>query len=79
MIGLVTDFTLELELTANQITLTLFPVVVGVLVVGLVAISRKRKKNQPPTAHGPHHPGLDYDPKEIVRSKGSGMADGGVG
>jgi hypothetical protein len=70
---------LEFKLTANQTTLILFPVLVCSLVVGFVLISRRRKKSRPPKVHGPHNSDVGYDPKELARSKGSGMADGGVG
>lgn len=66
-------------MTTNQITLALVPVLVFLMAVWLFLYSRKLKRNQPKKVHGPHTPGVGYDAKEIARSKGNGMADGGVG
>ena len=66
-------------MTANQITVLLVPVVVCFSLVCFFVSSRKLKKSQPPKVHGPHTPDAGYDAKEIARSKGKGMADGGAG
>ncbi|WP_306153925.1 hypothetical protein [Roseovarius sp. MMSF_3281] len=70
---------LEVEVTANQIAVILIPIGIFVLLVALFVNLKKGKTNQPQKkVHGPHTPGPGYDAKEIVRSKGAGMADGGV-
>ena len=66
-------------MTANQIMLALLPLIVLFLVVWLLLYLRKLKRNEPPKVHGPHTQGVGYDAKVKVRSKGNGMADGGIG
>lgn len=66
-------------MTIDQLILLLLPVAFVLIAVWSFLRAKKRKEAQPPKSHGPHTPGAGYDAKEIARSKGNGMADGGIG
>lgn len=63
---------------ANQISFLLFPVVMFCVGLVLWLTIRRRKKKEMPKVHAPHAPTPGYDTTEIARSKGRGMADGGM-
>jgi len=69
----------EIDLSANQLSLILLEVAIAGLIIVLLFTQRRQRKNQPAKVHGPHTPGAGYDQKEIARSKGNGMVDGGIG
>ncbi|KZK93102.1 MULTISPECIES: hypothetical protein [unclassified Pseudovibrio] len=64
-------------MTANQIVLTIVPVVIFVLALAIFLKVRSAKKTVQPKVHGPHTPGTGNDPKEMIRSKAHTGFDGG--
>lgn len=65
-------------MTMDQFILLLIPVAVILLAAWNYVRAQKRKKAQPQQSHSPHTPAAGYDAKELARSKGNGMADGGA-
>ena len=66
------------SMTANQIAAIVIPILaIGLILWAIVAL-RAIRRDEPPQVHRPHAPGSGYDPGAMARSKGSGMADGGV-
>lgn len=63
---------------ANQITLILLPIFVICLAIVIHVRIRKARNTRGPQIHAPSSPNVGYDAKEMVRSRGSGMADGGM-
>ena len=66
------------SMTANQITAIVIPILAIGLIFGAIVAMRAARRNEPPQTHRPHAPGAGYDPGAMARSKGNGMADGGV-
>ena len=64
-------------MTANLIAAIVIPILTLGLILWAIVSLRVARRNEPPQVHRPHAPGAGYDPGAIVRSKGSGMADGG--
>ncbi|MFS8182319.1 hypothetical protein ACMG4P_12300 [Pseudovibrio denitrificans] len=64
-------------MTANQIVLTIIPVVIFVLAFAIFLKVRNAKKTVQPKVHGPHTSGAGNDPKEMIRSKAHTGFDGG--
>ena len=65
-------------MTANQIAAIVIPILALGAILWAIVARRAARRNEPLQTHRPHAPGAGYDPGAMARSKGSGMADGGV-
>ena len=64
-------------MTANKLAFLLIPIAL-VLTGALVVYYVRKAKPSKQTRHMPHSPDSGIDQAEVVRSKGMGMADGGM-
>ena len=64
--------------TANLIASIVIPILALCLILWVLIALRAARRNEPPQVHRPHAPGAGYDLGAMARSKGSGMADGGM-